>query len=105
MPLHGTPRQTADAARPAASSSARRGRGEPGLTPARVPGDQGVRGGRSPGPAGVGLYRRWRVQQRLHDAPRLLLAVLADEEPGLSLQEVAEQPLVGLRRVPELAGE
>src|SRR5205809_7418987 len=78
---------------------------EPGLTPPRVPSKQGVRGGRSPGPAGVGLHWGWRVQQRLHDAPRLLFAVLADEEPGLSPQNVAEQPLVGLRRMPELGGE
>src|SRR5215469_7223003 len=74
---------------------------EPGVAPARVPGEQFVRAGRAPGPRLVGLHRGRDVQQRLDDAPGLLHAVFPGKECGVPLQGVAEQPLVGCRRVPE----
>ena len=66
------------------------------------------RGGRrSQGPRslGVALDRRRGVEQRLHDAPRLLDDVPAREERAVSAQGVREQAFVRLRRLAELVLE
>ena len=55
--------------------------GQPGRAPAAQPGGDVVPGRRPPGARGVGVHRRRRVEQGLHDAPGLLDPVLA-AEPG-----------------------
>ena len=39
-----------------------------------------------------------RIDERLHDPPRLVHLVAADEEGRVAQEGVAEDPLVGLRR-------
>ena len=53
-------------------------------------------------PAGVALERRRGVEQRLHDAPRLLDDLPAREERAVAAQGVREQAFVRLRRLAEL---
>ena len=53
----------------------------------------------------VGLDRRRRVEQRLHDPPRLLDAVLAREARGVAVHGGEQQHLVGRRPLAALVGE
>lgn len=48
---------------------------------------------------------RRRVQQRLHDPPRLLDGVLADEAPAVSAHRGVQEHLVGGRPLAALARE
>src|SRR5580700_10007107 len=79
--------------------------GQPRLLPARVAAEQGFRLLRSPGPARVGADVGRVVEQRLHDAPGLLDAVLPREVLVVAGHRGMQQHLVWLRRLAELAGE
>jgi hypothetical protein len=70
--------------------------GVPGLLPAGVAADQGVRGVGSPGPAPVGADAGRVFQQGLDDAPGLLDPVLPGEELVVAGQRGVQQPLVRL---------
>jgi hypothetical protein len=79
--------------------------GLPGLLPAGVAADQGVRVVGSPGPAPVGADAGRVFQQWLDDAPGLLDPVLPGEELMVADQRRVQQPLVRLGGLPQLAGE
>ena len=79
--------------------------GQPRLLPARVAAEQGFRVLRSPGPARVGADVGRVVEQRLHDAPGLLDAVLPGEVLVVAGHRGMQQHLVWLRRLAKLAGE
>src|SRR5918995_3470948 len=75
------------------------------VAPAAVGGRDHVRRVRPPRPLLVALDRRRVVEQRLHNAPRLLDDGPAREERLVAAQCIREQPLVRLRRLAELFGE
>ena len=71
---------------------------DPGLVPAAVTGDELVGCLRAPRTRRVRVDRRRRVEQRLHDPPRLLDAVLAREARALADHRRVEQHLVRASR-------
>ena len=89
------PRSAAPALR---RSAGRAHDGDPGPVPAAVAGDQLVGRLRPPRARRVRVHRRRRVEQRLHDPPRLLDAVLAGEARAVADQRRVQQHLVGRRR-------
>src|SRR5690242_15109494 len=80
-------------------------RRQPRRLPARMTADQGLRVVGSPGSARVGADVGRVVEQRLHDAPGLLDAVLPGEELMVAGQPGVQQPLVRFRGLAQLAGE
>ncbi len=70
-----------------------------------MPGKQFVRARGTPGPRLVDLNRGSGIEQRLHDAPGLLDAVLAGEMAGIAVQRIAEEAFVGFGCLAELLGE
>src|SRR5262249_33849996 len=81
------------------------GGGPPGGPGPRAPPRPGPRGVGSPGSARVGADVGRVVEQRLHDAPGLLDAVLPGEELMVAGQPGVQQPLVRFRGLAQLAGE
>jgi hypothetical protein len=79
--------------------------GQPRRLPARMTADQGLRVVGSPGSARVEADVGRVVEQRLHDAPGLLDAVLPGEELMVACQRGVQQPLVRFRGLAKLAGE
>src|SRR4051794_41727873 len=81
-------------------------RGDPGLVPAAVPCNEPARGALgAPRALPIDLDWRWRVEQRLHDPPRLLDAVLAGEPRRLPHERGVEENLVGGRAFAAHLGE
>ncbi len=77
----------------------------PGAVPAAVIGDELVGRLRAPRPRRVRVDGRRGVEQRLHDPPRLLDAVLAREARALPTERGVQQHLVGRRRPRRPPGE
>src|SRR3954452_15802290 len=69
--------------------------GDPGITPAAVAGNERRRGFGPPGAGHVGVHGRWRVEERLHDAPLLFHRVLARESHSRADHRRVEKHLVG----------
>jgi hypothetical protein len=69
-----------------------------------VAADQGFRLLGPPGSARVGADVGRAVEQRLHNSPGLLDAVLSGEELMVAGDRGVQQALVGLRRFAQLAG-
>src|SRR5512134_3834567 len=75
------------------------------IAPAPVARGEVVGGDRPPRPGLIHLDPRGRVEQRLHDSPRLLDHPPAREERAVPTERIGEKPLVRLRRLAELLGE
>ncbi len=75
------------------------------MPPRRIAADDRVCAPRPERAGLVGLSRGRPVQQRLDDAPGLLDAVAAGEEPVIAAERGVEQPLVGLGRDPKFVSE
>ena len=75
---------------------------DPRPVPAAVACDQRVAASRAPRPGRVGVNGRRRVEQRLHDPPGLLDAVLPREARRLADHRRVEQHLVGRRALTAL---
>ena len=67
-------------------------------------GDQLVGRPRSPVPRRVGVHRRRRVEQRLHDAPGLLDAVLAREALAVTDHRRVQEHFIGRRALTAFLG-
>src|SRR5579875_3601119 len=78
---------------------------QPWPLPARVTAGQGVRLLRPPRPPGVRDDLRRVVEQRLHDPPGLLDAILPREKLMIAGQASVQQPLVRFERLAQFGGE
>src|SRR4051794_31415895 len=78
---------------------------DPWITPAAVARNERRRGFGSPGAGHIGVHGRWRVEERLHDAPLLFHRVLARESHGRAHHRCVEKNLVGSGAFAALLGE
>ena len=77
-----------------ALGQSRRPSRDPGAVPAAVLRRQPIGLRRPPGPRGVRVDRRWRVEQRLHDPPGLVDPVLPGEAGAVAAQRSVQEHLV-----------
>src|SRR5690242_1408052 len=95
-----TPLTVSDLTRMAAASHP-----DPGVAPAAVVGDERMGLSGPPRSGRVRMHRRRRVEQRLHDAPRLLDGVLSVEARAHAPDGSEQQHLVGRRALAALGRE